>query len=102
MRRRSQADDVMAMLDEAKAEAGTGGVEQVETLARQGDAADAILDVAEEQRSDLIVVGNRGRGRGIAGARARSMVIAETQQKIVGKLMSLSGSTGLHKLLELL
>ena len=32
----------------------------VETFARQGDAADAILDIAEEQRSDLIVVGNRG------------------------------------------
>ena len=36
------------------------GVAEVETFARQGDAADAILDVAEEQRSDLIVVGNRG------------------------------------------
>ena len=33
---------------------------QVETFARQGDAADAILDVAEEQRADLIVVGNKG------------------------------------------
>jgi nucleotide-binding universal stress UspA family protein len=53
-------DDVLAMLDEAKADASTGGVEHVETFARQGDAADAILDVAEEQRSDLIVVGNRG------------------------------------------
>jgi nucleotide-binding universal stress UspA family protein len=52
--------DVLAMLDEAKADATTGGVEQVETFARQGDAADAILDIAEEQRSDLIVVGNRG------------------------------------------
>jgi nucleotide-binding universal stress UspA family protein len=52
--------DVLAMLDDAKADATTGGVEQVETFARQGDAADAILDIAEEQRSDLIVVGNRG------------------------------------------
>ena len=52
--------DVLAMLDEAKTDAATGGVEQVETFARQGDAADAILDVAEEHRSDLIVVGNRG------------------------------------------
>jgi nucleotide-binding universal stress UspA family protein len=52
--------DVLAMLEEAKADAATGGVEQVETFARQGDAADAILDIAEEQRSDLIVVGNRG------------------------------------------
>ncbi len=53
-------DEVLAMLDEAKADAIAAGVSQVETSARQGDAADAILDVAEEQRVDLIVVGNRG------------------------------------------
>ncbi len=53
-------EDVLAMLDEANQEAVSAGVTQVETFARQGDAADAILDVAEEQRSDLIVVGNRG------------------------------------------
>jgi nucleotide-binding universal stress UspA family protein len=33
---------------------------QVETYARQGDPADAILDVAEENNADLIVVGNKG------------------------------------------
>ena len=33
---------------------------EVETIARQGDPADAILDVAEEQEADLIVVGNKG------------------------------------------
>jgi nucleotide-binding universal stress UspA family protein len=32
----------------------------VETLAREGDPADAILDVAEEKNADLIVVGNKG------------------------------------------
>ena len=32
----------------------------VETHAREGDPADAILDVAEEENSDLIVVGNKG------------------------------------------
>jgi nucleotide-binding universal stress UspA family protein len=32
----------------------------VETVARQGDPADAILDVAEEKGADLIVVGNKG------------------------------------------
>ena len=32
----------------------------VETIARQGDPADAILDVAEEMEADLIVVGNKG------------------------------------------
>ena len=32
----------------------------VALFARQGDPADAILDVAEEQGADLIVVGNKG------------------------------------------
>jgi nucleotide-binding universal stress UspA family protein len=53
-------DDVMALLKQAQEEARGAGVAEVETFARQGDAADAILDVAEEQRSDLIVVGNKG------------------------------------------
>jgi len=39
--------------------AGSGLV--VRTHAREGDPADAILDVAEEQDADLIVVGNKGR-----------------------------------------
>ena len=53
-------EDVLAMLAEAREDARLAGLTQVETFARQGDAADAILDVAEEQRTDLIVVGNRG------------------------------------------
>ena len=53
-------EDVLALLEAAEREAEPAGVIDVETFARQGDAADAILDVAEEQRSDLIVVGNRG------------------------------------------
>jgi nucleotide-binding universal stress UspA family protein len=53
-------EDVLAMLGDAERDAETAGVESVETFARQGDAADAILDVAEEQRTDLIVVGNKG------------------------------------------
>jgi nucleotide-binding universal stress UspA family protein len=53
-------EDVLALLESAEHEAHDAGVERVETFARQGDAADAILDVAEEQLSDLIVVGNKG------------------------------------------
>jgi nucleotide-binding universal stress UspA family protein len=53
-------EDVLALLDQAADDARAAGVEDVDTYARQGDAADAILDVAEELRSDLIVVGNRG------------------------------------------
>ena len=52
-------EDVAATLREAAAAARSGGVEAV-TDARQGDPADAILDVAEEQGADLIVVGNKG------------------------------------------
>lgn len=52
--------DVLMMLDAARDEATRAGVTDVESFARQGDAADAILDVAEEQHADLIVVGNRG------------------------------------------
>jgi nucleotide-binding universal stress UspA family protein len=53
-------EDVLALLAAAEREAREAGVDQVETFARVGDAADAILDVAEEQRSDLVVVGNKG------------------------------------------
>ena len=53
-------DDVLELLQTAEQEARAVGIESVETFARQGDAADAILDVAEEQRADLIVVGNKG------------------------------------------
>jgi nucleotide-binding universal stress UspA family protein len=52
-------EDVDATLREAAEAARSGGVEAV-TYARQGDPADAILDVAEEQGADLIVVGNKG------------------------------------------
>jgi nucleotide-binding universal stress UspA family protein len=52
--------DVLALLHEAERDARERGVGEVETFARQGDPADAILDVAEEQSSDLIVVGNKG------------------------------------------
>ena len=52
--------EVLALLSAAQAEAREVGVIEVETYARVGSAADAILDVAEEQGSDLIVVGNKG------------------------------------------
>ena len=52
-------EDVDATLREAADAARAAGVETA-TYARQGDPADAILDVAEEQGADLIVVGNKG------------------------------------------
>jgi nucleotide-binding universal stress UspA family protein len=53
-------EDVLALLQAAANQARSAGVSEVDTVARVGDAADAIIDVAEEQRSDLIVVGNKG------------------------------------------
>jgi nucleotide-binding universal stress UspA family protein len=52
-------EDVSTTLEDAAQEIRGLGVE-VETHAREGDPADAILDVAEEQGADLIVVGNKG------------------------------------------
>lgn len=52
-------EDVDATLQNTADEIRGQGVE-VTIWARQGDPADAILDVAEEQGADLIVVGNRG------------------------------------------
>ena len=53
-------EDVDATLDAVAEQARAAGIETVRTFARQGDPADAILDVAEEQGADLIVVGNKG------------------------------------------
>jgi nucleotide-binding universal stress UspA family protein len=53
-------EDVQAVLDEEAERIKAGGVSDVETYAREGDPADAILDVAEEKQVDLIVVGNKG------------------------------------------
>ena len=52
-------EDVAETLEKAAGTLRDAGVE-VETHAREGDPADAILDVAEEERADLILVGNKG------------------------------------------
>ena len=52
-------EDVEATLRDAAERVDGAGVE-VSTYAREGDPADAILDVAEERGADLIVVGNKG------------------------------------------
>jgi nucleotide-binding universal stress UspA family protein len=52
-------EDVNVTLQGAAGEAKEAGVE-AQTHAREGDPADAILDVAEETKADLIVVGNKG------------------------------------------
>lgn len=52
-------EDVDVTLEAAATVAREADV-AVDVYARQGDPADAILDVAEEREADLIVVGNKG------------------------------------------
>ena len=52
-------EDVNETLTQAAQVLEAKGIE-VEIHAREGDPADAILDVAEETNADLIVVGNKG------------------------------------------
>ncbi len=52
-------EDVNVILAAAAGPAKEGGIEVV-THPREGDPADAILDVAEELEADLVVVGNKG------------------------------------------
>src|SRR5262249_61623305 len=51
---------VNLVLDAAAAKARAAGVGDVTTHPVEGDPADAILNVAEEVKADLIVVGNKG------------------------------------------
>jgi nucleotide-binding universal stress UspA family protein len=53
-------EDVNLILEGASGDAKKEGLDEVQTHAREGDPADAILDVAEEINADLIVVGNKG------------------------------------------
>ena len=55
----SPREEVDATLSDAADVVREAGLE-VEQFAREGDPADAILDVAEERGADLIVVGNKG------------------------------------------
>jgi nucleotide-binding universal stress UspA family protein len=52
-------EDVNAHLEKAAGTARDAGVD-TNTHAREGEPADAILDVAEETKADLVVVGNKG------------------------------------------
>ena len=53
---REEVDNTLSEAADIVKESGL----DVEIFARQGDPADAILDVAEETDADLIVVGNKG------------------------------------------
>ena len=50
------AGEAVRQAEEQVSQAGV----KVQTYAREGDSADAVLDVAEEKSADLVLVGNRG------------------------------------------
>ena len=52
-------EDVNQVLEGAAKTAQAAGVE-IQTHPREGEPADALLDVAEEVKADVIVVGNKG------------------------------------------
>ena len=52
-------EDVNQVLGGAASRAQDTGIE-IQTHPREGEPADALLDVAEEVKADLIVVGNKG------------------------------------------
>ncbi|MDX6286004.1 MAG: hypothetical protein QOG53_1489 [Frankiales bacterium] len=54
-----QRTDAETLLERALAGIDTGGL-TVEVRARQGEAADVLLGVAQDVKADLIVIGNRG------------------------------------------
>ena len=52
-------EEVDAILDSAREEVARDGLD-VETHAQEGDPAEALIQAAEDQNADLIVVGNKG------------------------------------------
>ncbi|HEX2358512.1 MAG TPA: universal stress protein [Solirubrobacterales bacterium] len=52
-------EDVQFVLDKAAGAAKEAKVDVV-THPREGDPADALLDVAEENKADVVIVGNKG------------------------------------------
>lgn len=68
--------DVEAILEAAAGRARSQGV-KVETHARSDDPASALLDVADEVRAGLLVIGNKGIGS------AKRFVLGNVPSKVV-------------------
>jgi nucleotide-binding universal stress UspA family protein len=67
-----------ATLERARAEAEGLGVD-VAYATREGDAAEAIIRLADDRNADLVVVGSRGLGR------IRGALLGSVSQKVVRK-----------------
>lgn len=69
--------DAGALLEEARLSLGTRDDISVEGIAREGDPAAVMLEVARDARADLIVIGRRGRdfaARALLGSVAERVV----------------------------
>lgn len=73
---RVQADLAEAIINEAKEHAASHGVERVRGVTGGGDPAGAILDAAESEKADLIVMGSRGLGP------LKSLLAGSVSQKV--------------------
>lgn len=65
------------ILTKARDHARTIGVTMIHMESRTGEAAEAIIDVAQEKKADVIIVGKRGAGR-LAG-----LLLGSVSQKLV-------------------
>ena len=66
-------EEVDATFAKASELAGARGIEPT-TVARQGEPAEVICDLAEEFHADLLVIGNKGMNRRILGSIPNSIV----------------------------
>ena len=86
-------EDVNLVLDAAAADARKAGIE-VQTHPVEGDPAEAILNVAEETKADLIVVGNKG----MTGARRLSLLSAGVPESNISHYAALQRDHRPHDL----
>jgi nucleotide-binding universal stress UspA family protein len=64
---RSTHEDVESVMERAAEQAKASGIE-ARTVAREGDPAHVIVDLAEEFHADLLVIGNKGMERRVLGS----------------------------------
>ena len=73
---RVQAELAEAVIAEAQEHAASHGVDRVRCLTEDGDPAAVILDVADNEKADLIVMGSRGLGA------LKSLMVGSVSQKV--------------------